>query len=553
MINKKTSLIPSIVLVLAMIILPACSSVPLVTAGNVNSNAPSTQSTPVAQADTQNPAQPQSQPAQAAGGASGIIAAYQGDLQDIYTRVNPSVVAIHVVSQATASSSDPFSQLPGFNSPQGNTPQVQEALGSGFVWDTQGHIITNNHVVSGAQKIDVTFSDGTNVPATLVGADPDSDLAVIKVDVKADMLQPVTLADSTQVKVGQLAIALGNPFGLENTMTVGIVSALGRSLPANENSTSNGPTYTIPDIIQTDAPINPGNSGGVLLDASGQVIGVTAAIESPSQANAGIGFVIPSQIVGKVVPALIKDGKFVHPWLGISGASLNLDLASAMKLISTQRGVLVATVTPNSPASKAGLQPSNSTATINGQSVPVGGDVITAINGQPTNTIEDLIAYLAANTEVGQKVEMTLLRNGKEQKVEVTLEARPTSNTQSTSSHAQSGQAFLGIKAIPLNSAIIQAMNLPANAEGLLIQQVEKGSPAEAAGLIASSKSVLVSGKVVMIGGDILVMFDSTPITSLSDLQTALSQHNPGDQVTLTIVRDGQAVNVDVTLAANPM
>ncbi|HMN62532.1 MAG TPA: trypsin-like peptidase domain-containing protein, partial [Anaerolinea sp.] len=349
MINKKTSLISSIVLVLAMIVLPACNGVPVLTAGNVNSNAPSAQSTPVAQADTQNPSQAQSQPAQVTTDASGVIAAYQGDLQDIYTRVNPSIVAIHVVSPASASSSNPLSQ-------QGNTPQVQEALGSGFVWDTQGHIITNNHVVSGAQKIDVTFSDGTNVPATLVGADPDSDLAVIKVDVSTDMLHPVTLADSTQVKVGQLAIALGNPFGLENTMTVGIVSALGRSLPANENaSSSSGPTYTIPDIIQTDAPINPGNSGGVLLDANGQVIGVTAAIESPSQANAGIGLVIPSQIVGKVVPALIKDGKFVHPWLGISGASLNLDLATAMKLTPTQRGVLVATVTPNSPASKAGI------------------------------------------------------------------------------------------------------------------------------------------------------------------------------------------------------
>ena len=220
-----------------------------------------------------------------------------------------------------------FTGFPFFNLPQGQQPQqqYQSALGSGFVWDQNGDIVTNNHVVSGADKIEVTFSDGTIVPATLVGADPDSDLAVIKVDVPADKLHPVQLGDSSAVKVGQLAIAIGNPFGLEGTMTTGIISAVGRSLPANDNSTQ---SYTIPDVIQTDAPINPGNSGGVLVDVQGQVLGVTSAIESPVRASAGVGFAIPSAIVNNVVPALIKDGKYVHSWLGISGTTLVPDLAT---------------------------------------------------------------------------------------------------------------------------------------------------------------------------------------------------------------------------------
>jgi 2-alkenal reductase len=203
------------------------------------------------------------------------------------------------------------------NQPQSpNSPEFQpptnQGLGSGFVWDTHGNIITNNHVVEGAEKIEVTFSDETVVTAELVGADPDSDLAVIRVDLPAGQLQSVQMGDSETLRVGQLAIAIGNPFGLEGTMTVGIVSALGRSLPASDGLTG-GPVYSIPNVIQTDAPINPGNSGGVLLNDVGEVIGVTAAIESPVRANAGIGFVIPSSIVNQVVPELIENGSFAHP------------------------------------------------------------------------------------------------------------------------------------------------------------------------------------------------------------------------------------------------
>jgi 2-alkenal reductase len=277
--------------------------------------------------------------------------------------------------------------------------------------------------VEGADQINVIFSDGTSMPAEVVGSDPNSDLAVLKADVPAG-LEPLTLADSSQVKVGQLAIAIGNPFGLEGTMTVGIVSAIGRSLDS-QTVTGSGASYSIPDIIQTDAPINPGNSGGVLVDAEGRVIGVTAAIESPVRANAGIGFAIPSATVQRVVPDLIQNGSHEYAWLGISATTLTPNLAKAMDLPESQRGVLVIEVTPNSPADQAGLQSSGETVTLNGQQAPVGGDVITAINGVEVRSMDDLISFLASQASVGEQVSLSILRGGAEQSVEVTLAARP--------------------------------------------------------------------------------------------------------------------------------
>ncbi len=213
-----------------------------------------------------------------------------------------------------------------------------ERRDSGFVWDTQGHIVTNNHVVDGASKIVVILSDGTEVTATLVGRDVDSDLAVIQVDPAGLTLRPVALGDSTKLQVGQFALAIGNPFGLQGTMTFGIISALGRSLPAGGNLQPTQPTFTIPNIIQTDAPINPGNSGGVLLDLQGNVIGVPTAIESSGQSSSGVGFAIPSAIVQTVVQSLISTGAVQHPYLGIEGTTLTPDLAQAMGLALTQRG-----------------------------------------------------------------------------------------------------------------------------------------------------------------------------------------------------------------------
>jgi serine protease Do len=331
----------------------------------------------------------------------------EATLESIYARTNPSVVNIQVLLPASLSN------------PSGG------ALASGFVWDTQGNLVTNNHVVNGATRITVTFYDGTTVEASLVGADADSDLAVIKVNTNAIQLQPVTMADSTQLKVGQLAIAIGNPFGLQGTMTVGFISGLGRLLPANQNAV--GPTYSIPDIIQTDAAINPGNSGGVLLDDTGKVIGVTSSIATTSGTSAGVGFAIPSAIVQQVIPALIKTGHYDHPYLGISVVSLNPDLASAMNLPSNQRGALVQTVTAGSPADKAGLKASQNQVTINSQQVSVGGDVIIAYNSQVVKSSDDVVTFLARSGSVGQMVTLTVLRDGKQIQVPVTLGIRPSS------------------------------------------------------------------------------------------------------------------------------
>jgi serine protease Do len=285
--------------------------------------------------------------------------------------------------------------------------------------------VTNNHVVEGATRITVNFSDGTTVDGSLVGYDADSDLAVIKVKTNGLQLQPVTMADSTKLKVGQLAIAIGNPFGLQGTMTVGFISSLGRLIPTSESTI--GSSYSIPDVIQTDAAINPGNSGGLLLDSTGNVIGVTSSIATTSGTSAGVGFAIPSAIVKRVVPALIKTGRYDHPYLGVAIASLNPDLATAMNLSADQRGALVKTVTSGGPASKAGLQGSTTQVTINNQPTTVGGDVIIAYNGQTVKSSDDLITFLARSGTVGQAITFTVLRDGKQIQVQVVLGARPSS------------------------------------------------------------------------------------------------------------------------------
>jgi len=345
------------------------------------------------------------------------LAALQATYEQVYQLVNPSVVNI----QVEISSGQNSQMQPSTMNPFAVPDATREALGSGFVWDSRGHIVTNNHVVENASRILVTFADGTTVEAQLVGADPESDLAVIKVDESAVDLQPLTLVDSDQVKVGQLAIAIGNPYGLSGTMTEGIVSALSRSLPVSSSDGVERGTYTIPDVIQTNAAITPGNSGGVLVDVEGKVIGVTAAIRSSTDSNSGIGFVIPANIVNRVVPVLIDKGNYVHPRLGITATSLTYDLAEAANLDLNQRGVLVVNVTSGSPADRAGLRGSTIQASANGNATPTDGDIVTAIDGQPVKTFEDLTSYLFNSTEVGQTVELTVLRQGAQHTVQLTL------------------------------------------------------------------------------------------------------------------------------------
>jgi serine protease Do len=259
--------------------------------------------------------------------------------------------------------------------------------------------------------------------AKVIGTDPDSDLAVIQVQSDITHSVPLTLGDSDLVRVGQQVVAIGNPFGLAGSMSFGIVSALGRSLPAGSSSTNS--SYTIPDIIQTDAAINPGNSGGPLLDLNGNVVGVNAAIESPVQGSAGVGFTIPSNIVKKVVPELIATGTYQHTRLGISAFTLTQIVAEALNLPSTQRGVIVAQITPGSPAEVAGLRASTKTVTVMGGDVPANGDIITKIDGTVVTQFGDLISYLTLKTNVGQTVQLTVLRDGEQVTVPVTLDARP--------------------------------------------------------------------------------------------------------------------------------
>jgi serine protease Do len=483
-----------------------------------------------------------------------VFDALEARLEQIYTGVNPSVVNIQVVQEAGALPQD-HPDVPGFpldpSLPQGQLPQ--QGLGSGFVWDREGHIVTNNHVVDGATKVTVTFLDNTTALAEVVGTDPNSDLAVIKVDLPPEKLNPVQMADSTQVRVGQLAVAIGNPFGLEGSMTVGFVSALGRSLPV-ASSNMLAATYTIPDIIQTDAPINPGNSGGVLVNDEGLVMGVPTAIESPVRANAGIGFAVPSAIVQRVVPALIEDGYYEYPWLGISGTSLNSELAQAMDLEADQRGVLVVAVISDSPAGEAGLRASEQQVELAGGQAQIGGDVIVAIDGQPVTEFDDLVTYLARSTSVGQAVNLSILRDGREETVRVTLAVRPQQE-EAASAPAGSGTlggAWLGIQGLTVTAEIAGAMDLTANQQGVLVVEVIRNTPADQADLRGGDQLVEVDGQQVQVGGDIIVAADGEPVAGFEDLKAFLLEAQPGQDVTFTLLRDGGEITVEVTLGERP-
>jgi S1-C subfamily serine protease len=347
----------------------------------------------------------------------------EAELVALYERVNPSVVNIRVVVPSTSA----LDQLPNTLPNTPTTPQdaiPDQAEGSGFVLSADGYIVTNNHVVDGATRVIVTFSDGTEAEAKIIGTDPYSDLAVIKVEVTDIALTPLALGDSEALKVGQTVIAIGNPYNLNNSMTTGIISGLGRMLAA-DSATIGSSGYSIPNVIQTDAAINPGNSGGPLFNLQGEVIGINTAIESPVRANSGVGYAVPSALISRVTQQLIEKGKVEHAWLGIRGGSLNGDLAKAMGLDINQRGILVTEVVADSPASKAGLKGSTETVQIDGLDANIGGDIITAINGQSVRVFDDLLGYILTYTSAGDKVTLDIIRDGKAMQVEVALEARP--------------------------------------------------------------------------------------------------------------------------------
>jgi 2-alkenal reductase len=296
---------------------------------------------------------------------------------------------------------------------------VDNGQGSGWVYDQQGYIVTNNHVVTGAQNIIVSFSDGTDLDATLVGTDPGSDLAVLKVDAKLGYLTALPLADSDELRVGQIVVAIGSPFGLENTLTTGVISGLDRLFPGAQ--APSGGNYNIPDIIQTDAAINPGNSGGPLLDLRGRVIGVNTAIESPVRGSSGVGFAVPSNVIAVVASQLIDNGSIEHPWLGISGSELSAGLAENLGLDGDVRGIAIGDVIAGGPADDAGLRAAD-------QATGQAGDVIVGIDDQDIQSFDDLLGFIVSRTKVGQEVEMRILRDGDVITVPVTLGARPAAN-----------------------------------------------------------------------------------------------------------------------------
>jgi 2-alkenal reductase len=332
---------------------------------------------------------------------SGLPDIEQGTLEALYNQVNPGVVNIQVFIASGG-------QIIG------------EAAGSGFVLDENGHIVTNNHVIADAQRVTVIFYNGIEAEATIVGADADSDLAVIKVNALAEGVHPLPLGNSDEVQVGDWAIAIGNPFTLGGSMSLGIISAVGRSISSDVAG------FVIPQAIQTDAAINPGNSGGPLLDLNGEIVGVNAQIATGgTNANAGVGFAIPVNLVRRVAPVLIQNGAYEWPWLGVQGTSVDLLIQQANHL-SVRQGAYIDVVVAGSPAQKAGLHGSADTTPLDGFNVPVGGDVVVQADGFAVVNFDDLL-FAISSKDPGQTIDLTILRNGQHIQLTVTLEPRPAS------------------------------------------------------------------------------------------------------------------------------
>jgi len=292
-------------------------------------------------------------------------------------------------------------------------------VGSGFVFDKNGHVITNAHVVENSDKVVVTFLDGRSYNAEVIGVDPATDISVIRVDAEPSLLKPLLIGDSSNLKVGMQVAAIGNPFGLSGSMTSGIVSALGRLLPQESG-------FSIPDVIQTDAAINPGNSGGPLLNSRGEVVGINTAIQSATGEFTGVGFAIPSNTIAKIVPKLISDGTYHHPWVGIAGRDINPDLAKVLHLTDA-RGFLIVNVVEGSPADKAGLKGSSETKEIDGIEYLIGGDVVLSVDGNVVRKIDDILIHLQRYKSVGDEMVLEILRDGRVTNIVVKLDERPDS------------------------------------------------------------------------------------------------------------------------------
>ena len=480
----------------------------------------------------------------------------KASFSDLYEEINPSVVYVYVAKAAESTGTNyemeefDFGDIfgPQFeeffrqfneqdqnnrrnNEPQEREPQLTYGSGTGFVWDDEGHIVTNNHVIENAVEVTITYSDGIERDAKVIGADPDSDLAVLEVENPKEGLIPVTMGDSSALKPGDLAAAIGNPLGQTGTMTQGIISALGRSYAVGENDGSGN--YTIPDVIQTDASINPGNSGGVLINADGEVVGVVMAFSSYSYSSAGIGYAIPANLVKRVIPALIENGEYEHPWIGFSGLALTPAINEQLELDHDQRGALIQTVQPNSPAEAAGIAAGDEDLEIaKGSFIRAGGDIITKINDRDVKGMDDIIAYLSSNTSIGDTITLHLIRDGKEMDVDLTLAARPNPAQRHANANAnteeeaeeekESGKASLGVY-----------ISDSSDIDGVYVNTVNEDSAADDAG---------------MEEGDIIVSFDGVEVHSVAELKAEIDKHLPGERVTVTILRDGETKDLRLTL-----
>src|SRR5438445_9089566 len=376
----------------------------------------------ISQATVQGPPGPQGPPGlQGPPGPAGPQGSGSSSMQDntlaeIFKKVENSVVQI----TSTVSTVDNSIIING-QPLQGQSSR----LGSGFVYDKEGRIITNNHVVEGSKTVDVTFIDGNTYTAKVVGTDPDNDIAVIQIidSYSDENLIPLTLGNSSELEVGQPVIAIGNPFGLSDTMTTGIVSQVGRLLPNPDTG------FSIPSGIQTDAPINPGNSGGPLLDMQGQVIGINTAINSATGQFSGIGFAVPSDVLIKEVSTIIQTGTYNHPWLGISGRAITPDVAQSAGLPRNYKGIFVGSVQAGSPAEKAGVQGVTQNDFSNTQKL---GDIIIGIDGHSLRSIDDLINYVDVHKSVGDNVGLTVNRHGQIINLNMILGTRPTLSKNAT-------------------------------------------------------------------------------------------------------------------------
>lgn len=427
-------------------------------------------------------------------------------------------------------------------------PQNNVALASGFVYDQDGHIITNNHVISDPNSVEVTFVDGDSYSAKVIGKDPYSDIAVLQItdDGFQKHIPPLKAANSSALQVGEQVIAIGNPFGLSGTLTSGVVSQMGRVLPNDITG------YSISNIIQTDAAINPGNSGGPLLNNRGELVGMNTAIFSNTGVYAGVGFAIPSNMVQKVASSLLKNGSYEHPYMGISGITLSPEISNATHMNDT-KGILVADITADSPADKAGLRGGDVLTSVDGHDIRLGGDVIVAVDNQSVRAMEDLLSYLEEQKVVGDNIDLSVVRDGKTQHIDMILAARPTQGAEAKLQPNQGAdqkqqRPALGINGINMTPELAERMNLTESQKGFLVEDIISGGPADIAGIKGGYKVANINGSDFNLGGDIVVGIDEIDVNTLKDIQSYLDSKKVGDTVQIQVIRDGQQITVPLTL-----